>query len=45
MAKAFREGEIDGVVRLTSEQFEWLLDGYDVWKMRAFKELKFAKVV
>jgi transposase len=35
----------DGVVRLTAEQFEWLLDGYDVWKMRAFKELKFAKVV
>lgn len=32
------------VVRLTSEQFTWLLDGYDVWKMRPFEELKFERV-
>jgi transposase len=31
------------VVSLTSEQFEWLLDGYDVWKMKPFEKLHFAK--
>src|SRR4051812_31784418 len=25
------------VVNLTPEQFEWLLDGYDVWKMKPFE--------
>lgn len=29
---------------LTTEQMGWLLDGYDVWKMKPFKELRFAKV-
>jgi transposase len=33
------------VVTLTPEQFEWLLDGYDVWKMKPFEELKFEKVI
>ena len=33
------------VVTLTPEQFDWLLDGYDVWKMRPFEELKFEKVI
>lgn len=32
------------VVRLTPEQFGWLLDGYDVWKMKPFKELEFSQV-
>jgi transposase len=31
----------DSVVRLTAEQFSWLLDGYDVWKMRPFESLFF----
>lgn len=31
-------------VRLTPEQFAWLLDGYDVWKMKPFEELHFEKV-
>jgi transposase len=32
------------VVTLSPEQFEWLLTGYDVWKMRPFAELHFEKV-
>lgn len=31
-------------VRLTPDQFEMLLDGYDVWKMKPFEELHFRKV-
>ena len=34
----------DQVVRLTPEQFTWLLDGYDVWKMKPFSELNFQRV-
>jgi len=35
----------DSVVRLTGEQFEWLLDGYDVWKMKPFESLHFDRVI
>ena len=35
---------IDAVVKITPEQFQWLLDGYDVWKMRPFEELNFERV-
>lgn len=31
----------DLVVSITPEQFAWLLDGYDIWKMRPFEELHF----
>ena len=34
----------DVIVRITPEQFAWLLDGYDVWKMRPFEELNFERV-
>ena len=34
----------DGVVRLTPSQMQWLLDGYDVWKMKPFEELRFSRV-
>lgn len=34
----------DLVVPLTPEQFSWLLDGYDVWKIKPFSELHFEKV-
>lgn len=34
----------DSVVRLTPEQFSWLLDGYDVWKMKPFEKLFFERV-
>jgi transposase len=34
----------DEVVRLTPEQFSWLLDGYDVWKMKPFENLFFERV-
>lgn len=34
----------DLVVRLTPEQFAWLLEGYDVWKMKPFDELHFERV-
>jgi transposase len=32
------------VVRLTPSQMQWLLDGYDVWKMKPFEELRFSRV-
>lgn len=32
------------VAPLTTEQFEWLLDGYDVWKMKPFETLHFDRV-
>ena len=32
------------VVKLTSEQFEWLLEGYDIWKMKPFETLHFEYV-
>ena len=34
----------DEVVHISTEQFSWLLDGYDVWKMRPFTELNFERV-
>ena len=27
--------------KLTTEQFQWLLDGFDAWKMKPFAELHF----
>ena len=36
--------ESDDVVSLTSEQFAWLLEGYDVWKMKPFAAQKFERV-
>ncbi len=32
------------VVTLSSEQFEWLLDGYDVWKIKPFEKLNYARL-
>ena len=32
------------IVKLTPEQFTWLLDGYDVWKMRPFDTIQFELV-
>lgn len=32
------------VVSLTPDQLTWLLDGYDVWKMKPFAERKFERV-
>lgn len=32
------------VVHISTEQLRWLLDGYDVWKMRPHAELKFERV-
>lgn len=34
----------DVIVKISPEQFAWLLDGYDVWKMRPFEELNFERV-
>ena len=30
------------VITLSAEQLNWLLDGYDVWRMRAHDELHFS---
>ena len=34
----------DEVVRITSDQLTWLLDGYDVWKMKPFTQVNFERV-
>jgi transposase len=33
-----------GLIRLTTSQLQWLLDGYDFWRMRPFEELRFSRV-
>ena len=32
------------VVHISTEQLSWLLDGYDIWKMKPFSHLHFEKV-
>ena len=32
------------VIQLTPSQMQWLLDGYDVWKMKPFEEFHFTRV-
>lgn len=34
----------DEVVKLTPEQFQWLLEGYDVWKVKPFEKVDFEQV-
>lgn len=34
----------DEVVTITPEQLSWLLDGYDVFKLRPFAELTYSRV-
>lgn len=34
----------ENVVSLSPEQFAWLVDGYDVWKMKPFAEINFERV-
>ena len=34
----------EAVVKLTPSQMQWLLDGYDVWKMKPFEEFHFSRV-
>lgn len=34
----------DAVVKLTPDQFSWLLDGYDVWKIKPFEKFHFDRV-
>ena len=35
------KGDSRDVISITPEQLEWLLSGYDVWKMRPFSDLRF----
>lgn len=35
---------LDVVVTITPEQLSWLLDGYDVWKVKPFAELHYEHV-
>ncbi len=32
------------VLKLTSQQFSWLLDGIDVWKIKTFEKINFSQV-
>jgi transposase len=34
----------ESVVSLSPEHFSWLLDGYDVWKIKPFADAKFERV-
>lgn len=34
----------ESVVSLSPEQFSWLLEGFDVWKMKPFENIYFEKV-
>lgn len=34
----------DEVVMLSPQQFSWLLEGFDIWKMKPFDEKKFERV-
>ena len=34
----------EAVVTLTSEQLNWLLDGYDVWRMKPHKTLHYEQI-
>lgn len=34
----------DSVLKITPDQLQWLLDGYDVWKMKPFEKLYFSRV-
>lgn len=35
----------ESIVKITPTQLSWLLDGYDVWKMKPFEELNFSRVI
>ena len=35
----------DKVIQLSPEHLSWLLEGYDVWKIKPFNALHFGKVV
>ena len=35
---------LDVVVSITSEQLTWLLDGYDVFKLKPFEELSYSRL-
>lgn len=35
----------ESVVVITPEQLDWLLEGFDIWKMKPFAELNFEKVI
>lgn len=35
----------ESVVTVTPEQLSWLLEGYDIWKVKPFEELNFKRVV
>lgn len=34
----------DAILTLTPAQMQWLLDGYDVWKMKPFEIINFSRV-
>ena len=37
------KGHESTIVELSPERFEWLLAGYDVWKMKPFEKLNFSR--
>lgn len=41
---AWPKKAVDNVLSITPDQLSWLLEGYDVWKMKPFTALHFEKV-
>jgi transposase len=41
--KPLARARLPETIVFTSEQLEWLLDGYEVWKMKPFEKLQFQK--
>ena len=35
---------LEEIVVISAQQFSWLLEGFDVWKMKPFEEIKFERV-
>jgi hypothetical protein len=35
---------VQEVIHISTEQLSWLLEGYDVWKMKPFSEINFERV-
>lgn len=34
-----------GAISVSVEQFEWLLGGYDIWKMKSHKKVNYSRII
>lgn len=40
-----KKNSTESVMTISPEQLSWLLEGYDIWKMKPFENLHFQRVV